>query len=224
MSSSSSSSASTGIIEVVKRKPTAASSHHQQYSASSSGSIGAAIVGDDPEADRIEAKLNAVPKVEPLLKTSLEAPGFSWGSFFSGPTRRKETPFDASGQPLDALMNRIRFHTNTCAQTVAEDQKLLGERINALDEYTAKLVGTVSTHVQQSRQNVDVLSKMAVIRKHAESTKTYLLDIRTTLESLNQFLDPGERLEHPENARRYPKSYKFLRAAHTPSATPVQSP
>ncbi|KAJ1552324.1 hypothetical protein HK405_011762, partial [Cladochytrium tenue] len=203
----------TGIVEVSKKRTSRAfAASPASGTAASAAAAAVAAQVEDPEIDAIEAQLNAIPRFEPLIRSSIEAPGFNWGSLFSSSSRRKETPFDISGEPLETIITKMRRHSTACALSVADNQKILGDRINGLDEYTGKLVSTVSTHVYQARQHVDALSKMTAIKKYAETTKNLLLDIRSSLVSLNQFLDSGERLEHPENARSLPlpKLYQRL--------------
>lgn len=181
----------------------------------------------DPVETNIARMLKAVPRFEPFLKTSLDPPTtpslFSWGSsIFSGSSRRKNTPFDLSASSLDVILYRIHQHARSCAQTVADEQQFLSERITAFDEYCAKLSNTISNRTYQARQVVDSLNRITSLRRNAETTRGLLLDIKSSLQSLDQFLDPVERLDHPDNARRYPKLLKVMKqqAVSSPAVSP----
>ncbi|KAI8846092.1 hypothetical protein BC829DRAFT_399214 [Chytridium lagenaria] len=187
-----------------------------------SGIVTVVSVENTNDDDRDLNFLTKIPRFEPLLKTSVDT-NFNWGGLFSvNNTRRRDAPHTLDPIPFSNILHRIRRHSKTCVDIVLVDQKLLTERVNSMDEYCAKLANTISGRVYQARQNADNLTKISNISKHAETTRALLVSIANSLDKLDAFLAPGERLDNLENKQRYPAIVKMrnkLSPNYVPSPT-----
>ncbi|KAJ3216503.1 hypothetical protein HDU67_009370 [Dinochytrium kinnereticum] len=154
--------------------------------------------------------LTKIPRFEPLIKASVDT-NFNWGGIFSAnySTKRRDAPHTLDPVPFENILRRIRRHSKTCIDAVLIDQKLLTERVNSMDEYCAKLANTISGRGYQARVNADALAKLLNITKQAEMTKSLLVGIASSLDKLDAFLAPGERLDNLENKQRYPAIVKM---------------
>ncbi|KAJ3330202.1 hypothetical protein HDU76_006219 [Blyttiomyces sp. JEL0837] len=147
------------------------------------------------------AKLQALPKFEPFLKTQNEST-FNWSFFSSTPSKKKTPLYDLNPEPLEKMLDHMREHAQTCAQEIATDQRILTERVSSMDEYCAKLTNTVSSRIHQAKTFSDALTKVGNIKRHAETTRVLVSDILVALDNLEDLLEPGERLDHPDNMKR----------------------
>jgi hypothetical protein len=57
------------------------------------------------------------------------------------------------------------------------------------------------------------------INKHAEATHVLLTGIISSLDRLDDILAPGERIDHPDNKKRYPGIAKMRRMTSPISPT-----
>ncbi|KAJ3111411.1 hypothetical protein HDU96_005737 [Phlyctochytrium bullatum] len=163
--------------------------------------------GSDPERDL--SFLKKIPRFEPLIKATVDN-SINWTTIFAPSyAKRRDNPHTIDPIPFDRICQRIRRHAKTCIDAVLVDQKLLGERVTSMDEYCAKLSNTISGRVYQARSNADALIKVNSIAKHADETKALLSKIAASLDKLDQFLAPGERLDNLENKQRYPAIIKM---------------
>ena len=93
-----------------------------------------------------------------------------------------------------------------------------------MDEYCAKLANTISGRVYQARNNTDALKKggdklysiifppfahhrtylkVTNLKKHTEHTPHMLQGVLSSIEQLDSFLKPEERLDHPDIRCRF---------------------
>ncbi|KAI9309688.1 hypothetical protein BJ944DRAFT_79 [Cunninghamella echinulata] len=176
----------------------------------------------------ILSKLNQIEQVQPLLKENTRSLFNFEGLFDIGASGIKvlsgvdnsNTPksssvsFKSSSEnssminlrstSLAEILLLLQKHISKNMSKINEEQKRLLNRIKYVDNLGLKSSQIVSITLNQSKLVSERLNEAKQVKEHAKKTRQYATSIFESLQKLEQFLDPEDRVKHPEFTKKWP--------------------
>ncbi|CAO3649361.1 unnamed protein product [Cunninghamella echinulata] len=197
------------------------------------------------EQHPILSKLNQIEQVQPLLKESTRSLFNFEGLFDIGTSGIKVlSGIDNSNTPksssvsfksnsenssminlrttsLAEILLLLQKHVSKNMSKINEDQKRLLNRIKYVDNLGLKSSQMVTVTLNQSKLVSERLNEAKQVKEYAKKTRQYATSIFESLQKLEQFLDPEDRVGHPEFIKKWPALNSLYEHASNQHIQPV---
>ncbi|RIA95761.1 hypothetical protein C1645_756696 [Glomus cerebriforme] len=174
---------------------------------------GVITVSNVNERDNLDleiAKLDKIPKFEPLIKPHPETSFTFSGLWSSAPVSSDHIKEPSFG--YESLLNfslTYQSHIKKCAEEICEDQRIVMETVKSADTYCAEINQTMITAQLQAKANYEQMGIVNVFMKQVEKTHKMIYEIFQTLNKMENFLPAEERLTDQSASIKYPKLHKL---------------